>query len=539
MSIHDMIVTMFVHGLVVTGIPGEKSMEIFLLIVAVLMALVIIGKLIGDPPIEKLDVAGLKREIWVTQNWINNYHKGGRPPKYQEKFQYKLTRLEQANAQLDKLTLHQTTKSGNAESVKPEEVEQAISLKLANDESYQDFLIVHSMRHLTDLASSQGLIQSQEEAHKYWGCFKDRIRNVHLNGKSATLDEVKSAVAKELAPVFQYSSVLVNDGMSEELALAQSIVNWYKNNKSLAQAQPLLPQNQLTEQAIADVLSNAERAYDEGDYAKAAVQYRVAAEQGVAVAQHNLGIMYDNGQGVPQDSKEAIKWWKLAAEQGYAEAQFNLGVIYERGDGAPQDFKKAIKWWKLAAKQGLAPAQYNLGKMYDNGQGVSQDSNEAIKWWKLVAEQGVAAAQHSLGVIYSNGRGVSQDYKEAAKWWMLAAEQGYADSQSCLGDVYNKGQGVPQDYTEAAKWWQQAAEQGCATAQHNLGLVYAMGRGVTQNLVLAHMWLNIAAAISDSEKQKISSIETRELAAKEMTASQIAEAQALAKKRIANNFKEC
>lgn len=133
-------------------------MEIFLLLVAVLIALVIIGKLKGDLDIEKLDVTGLKREIWVTQNWINNYHKGGRPLKYQEKFQYKLSRLEQANAQLDKLTSHQTTRSGNAESVKPKDVEQAISPELANGKNYHDFLIVHSMRQLTDLASSQGLI---------------------------------------------------------------------------------------------------------------------------------------------------------------------------------------------------------------------------------------------------------------------------------------------------------------------------------------------------------------------------------------------
>ena len=59
-------------------------MEIFLLIVAVLIALVIIGKLKGDLDIEKLDIAGLKREIWVTQNWINNYHTSGCPPKSRE-----------------------------------------------------------------------------------------------------------------------------------------------------------------------------------------------------------------------------------------------------------------------------------------------------------------------------------------------------------------------------------------------------------------------------------------------------------------------
>ncbi len=38
-----------------------------------------------------------------------------------------------------------------------------------------------------------------------------------------------------------------------------------------------------------------------GDYALAVKWYRKAAAQGVVEAQHNLGVMYDRGQGVPQD----------------------------------------------------------------------------------------------------------------------------------------------------------------------------------------------------------------------------------------------
>jgi TPR repeat protein len=67
--------------------------------------------------------------------------------------------------------------------------------------------------------------------------------------------------------------------------------------------------------------------------------------------------MYSKGQGVPQDNKTAVKWWKLAAEQGIADAQFNLGLMYSTGQGVPQDNKTAVKWWKLAAEQGDAEAQ--------------------------------------------------------------------------------------------------------------------------------------------------------------------------------------
>ena len=34
---------------------------------------------------------------------------------------------------------------------------------------------------------------------------------------------------------------------------------------------------------------------------------QVEANQGVASAQYNLGVMYANGEGVPKDDKEAVK----------------------------------------------------------------------------------------------------------------------------------------------------------------------------------------------------------------------------------------
>ncbi len=78
-------------------------------------------------------------------------------------------------------------------------------------------------------------------------------------------------------------------------------------------------------------------AYERGDYETALKEFRPLAEQGYASAQSNLGLMYDNGQGVSQDYQEAVKWYRRAAEQGLAIAQSNLGVGYDRGRGVPQD----------------------------------------------------------------------------------------------------------------------------------------------------------------------------------------------------------
>ena len=83
-------------------------------------------------------------------------------------------------------------------------------------------------------------------------------------------------------------------------------------------------------------------AYKRGDYATALEEWRPLAEQGLARAQHDLGFMYDNGEGVAQDHSEAARWYRLAAEQGLAEAQNNLGVLYEDGESDTRDNVKAL-----------------------------------------------------------------------------------------------------------------------------------------------------------------------------------------------------
>ncbi len=53
-----------------------------------------------------------------------------------------------------------------------------------------------------------------------------------------------------------------------------------------------------------------------------------------------------------KDEVEAVKWYQKAAEQGLAHGQYNLGVCYENGQGVAKDYVEAYKWWLLAAAQG-------------------------------------------------------------------------------------------------------------------------------------------------------------------------------------------
>jgi uncharacterized protein len=103
--------------------------------------------------------------------------------------------------------------------------------------------------------------------------------------------------------------------------------------------------------ALADFQAGMD-AYQKGDYVAAAKEWRPLAEQGDAVAQFNLGLLYLDGHGVPQSSEEASNWFRRAAEQDYVQAQHNLGAMYGSGQGVKRDYVQAYKWLNICAAKG-------------------------------------------------------------------------------------------------------------------------------------------------------------------------------------------
>jgi TPR repeat protein len=69
-----------------------------------------------------------------------------------------------------------------------------------------------------------------------------------------------------------------------------------------------------------------------------------------------MGVSYFNGVGVGVDKAESLKWYRLAAEQGIAKAQLNLGFAYFKGEGVSVDKVEGLKWIKLAAENGSQEA---------------------------------------------------------------------------------------------------------------------------------------------------------------------------------------
>ena len=161
-------------------------------------------------------------------------------------------------------------------------------------------------------------------------------------------------------------------------------------------------------------------------------QLKRLASQGSPWAQTQLGQLYANGRGVPQDYATARGWYEKAAAQSHAGAQAQLGQLYANGLGVPQDYTKARQWWEQAALQGNALAQFNLGQLYVYGRGVPQHYATARGWYEKAAARGHAWAQAQLGQLYANGRGVPQDYATARGWYEKAAAQGNTWAQAQL-----------------------------------------------------------------------------------------------------------
>jgi TPR repeat protein len=186
-----------------------------------------------------------------------------------------------------------------------------------------------------------------------------------------------------------------------------------------------------------------------------------------------------------ENNRTGFEEAKAESENGESDAQFALGQRYYEGEGVPQDFGEAVKWFRKAADLGNSKAQLMLGRCYYASEGLEKDYSEAVNWFRKAAEQGNATAQCLLGRCYQTGVGVDADVMGAVKWYRQAAEQGDANAQLRLGECYSKGEGVPKDQAEAEKWYNKAAAQGNGPIKRKFGPVAPPSRNTVQSATMS------------------------------------------------------
>ncbi len=199
---------------------------------------------------------------------------------------------------------------------------------------------------------------------------------------------------------------------------------------------------------------------------------------GVAYADFNNGLKAYQAR----DYATALKEWEPLAEQGHTSAQYNLGRMYEKGEGVPQNYKQAVNWYLKAAKQGNTKVWSPLSTFYALGLGVNQDDSKAIFWQRKAVDKMKSAYSHLPGAAE---RGLAISFlllwssevhsddniktlplqtiflKESVRWFKLSADLGNVISQGRMAEKYKYGgQGFPQDYVLSYMWANIVASTG-------------------------------------------------------------------------------
>lgn len=139
---------------------------------------------------------------------------------------------------------------------------------------------------------------------------------------------------------------------------------------------------------FADVIQDAQRAFEGGNEAEAFRILEKAAQAGNAQALYNLSVFYSNGIATAPDDKKALQLLEQSANKGFIDAQKDLVEYYL----AQPDFTKAAKWMKILADKGDAAAQYGYALLLLNGQGVKVDIKQSEKYLRLSMDNGFQPA---------------------------------------------------------------------------------------------------------------------------------------------------
>ena len=265
-------------------------------------------------------------------------------------------------------------------------------------------------------------------------------------------------------------------------------------------------------------------------YAAWAIQsVPLAAREGNAQAQTELGRFYEQGLGgLPSSRGEALNWYLQAGQQGDAQAQERAQDVQLED---PQLYEEVTRFQALlaSAKTGDSQAQLEVGQMLREGYVIAQNNEEAARWFTQAWQEGekLPQAAYELSQLYQNGEGVEKNeakamellgaaaqaknpdaqyqmgtlayganppkYEDAFAWFSNAAAGGQAQGQYMTGFMLMQGQGTPKSVELAIQFFRKAAEQNHTAAQYVLGQIYWKGLGVPANKKEGEQWLRRAA----------------------------------------------
>jgi len=146
-----------------------------------------------------------------------------------------------------------------------------------------------------------------------------------------------------------------------------------------------------------------------------------------------LGSYYYSGSYVRLDYKQAKRYLTCAAQQGIAGAQSDLGLMYKEGRGVKKSYKKASYWFEQAVKKGDMTAQYNLANLYYFGYGVKVNIKKALALYKASALKGNVFSELLLGYFHWLGEeGIPINKLDSYVWLRMAMLNGSLEGKRAV-----------------------------------------------------------------------------------------------------------
>jgi septal ring-binding cell division protein DamX len=144
-------------------------------------------------------------------------------------------------------------------------------------------------------------------------------------------------------------------------------------------------------------------------------------------ASFRLGLNYELGEGVKQDSKQAFEWYCNGALQRHGDSQLKVALMLLEGRGTSKDIPKGMHWLNRAANSNNHDAQLALGILL-----VDTDPVRSAVLFKRSAAAGNLYANHRLAELHYYGMGVPQDFAKAQELSELGVAAGFDKSRELL-----------------------------------------------------------------------------------------------------------
>lgn len=211
-------------------------------------------------------------------------------------------------------------------------------------------------------------------------------------------------------------------------------------------------------------------AYSKKQYTEAHALWEKAAELGEGAAMMNLGVLYQDGSGVPKDNARALAWFEKAAKYNTPDAAASVesmksvilvdeGVVAYRN----KNYDEARSAWEKAATQGRSVAMFNLGVMEEQLLNYAL----AINWYEKAAKAGypeapaaVARLQALTVLDYADDEFDEGRYDSALKSYTQHAQNGNVKAMKAIAAMYENGNGMTADKTQAIAWYKKASDKG-------------------------------------------------------------------------------